>query len=82
MDINKAGKPSSRGRKAGQEVLKGERIKKVAFFVMGVTEKKDMRFFKTREEALDWLTERDIDIQDREIQTRTNADESYIPGGE
>ncbi|HEX74595.1 MAG TPA: hypothetical protein G4N93_05540 [Dehalococcoidia bacterium] len=49
---------------------------------MGVTEKKDMRFFKTREETLDWLTERDIDIQDGEIQTRTKADESYIPGGE
>jgi hypothetical protein len=49
---------------------------------MGVTEKKDIRFFKTREEALDWLTERDIDIQDREIQTRTNVDESYISGGE
>ena len=69
MDINKAGKPSSRGRKAGQEVLKDERIGKfaffglhpvarvIAFFVMGVTENKDMRFFKTREEALAWLKE-------------------------
>jgi len=29
----------------------------IASFVMGVTRKKDMRFFKTREEALAWLRE-------------------------
>ena len=69
IDLNKAGRPSSRGRKAGQEVLEDERIGKVAFcglhpvarviasFIMGVTRKKDMRFFKTEKEALAWLKE-------------------------
>ncbi len=68
IDANKAGQPSSRARKIIQEgVLKYEKTGKVALFganpvvrviasfVMGVTRKKDMRFFKTKEEALTWL---------------------------
>ncbi len=67
IDINKAGQVSSGARKIGKETLEDEEVGKVAFvglhpvarviasFVMGVTRKKDMRFFKTREEALAWL---------------------------
>jgi len=70
IDANKVGQPSSRARKIIQEgVLKYEKTGKVALFganpvarviasfVMGVTRKKDMRFFKTKEEALAWLKE-------------------------
>ena len=70
IDANKAGQPSSKARKIIQEgVLKYEKTGKVAVFgasppvrviasfVMGVTRKKDMRFFKTKEEALAWLKE-------------------------
>ena len=70
IDANKAGQPSSRARKIIQEgVLKYEKTGKVALFganpvarviasfVMGVTRKKDIRFFKTKEEALAWLKE-------------------------
>jgi len=67
IDINKAGQVSSGARKIGKETLEDEKVGKVAFvglhpvarviasFVMGVTRKRDMRFFKTREEALAWL---------------------------
>ena len=69
MDLNKSGKPSARGRKAGQEVLEDERIGKVAFFglhpvarviasfITGAVIKKDIHFFKTKEDALAWLKE-------------------------
>lgn len=67
IDINKAGKPSPKARRMGQEMLENEGIEKVALFglhpvarviasfVIGVTRKRDIRFFKTREEALAWL---------------------------
>ena len=68
IDTNKSGQPSSRARKIFQEgVLEHEKTGKVALFganpvarviasfVMGVTSKKDVRFFKTKEEALAWL---------------------------
>lgn len=67
IDINKSGHLSSRARKIGQETLEDEKIGKVALFgahpvarviaafIIGVTRKKDFRFFKTREEALAWL---------------------------
>ena len=29
----------------------------IAAFIMGITRKKDMRFFKSKEEALAWLKE-------------------------
>lgn len=69
IDVNKSGQVSSRARKIGQETLEDEKIGKVgicgahpvarviAAFVIGVTRKKDFRFFKTREEALAWLKE-------------------------
>jgi len=69
VDLNKAGIPSTGARRVFQKELKDERYRKVAFwglhpvarviasFVMGVSRKKDMRFFKSREEALVWLKE-------------------------
>jgi len=69
LDINRAGQVSSGARKIGKETFEDEKVGKVAFvglhpvarviasFVMGVTRKKDMRFFKTKEEALAWLKE-------------------------
>jgi hypothetical protein len=69
VDLNKAGKQSSEVRRKGREILDDERIGKTALFglhpvakvlasfVMGVTEKKDISFFKTKEEALAWLKE-------------------------
>ncbi len=69
VDLNKAGMPSRGARKEGQKAFEGERIGKVAFFglhpvarviasfVIGVTKKRDIRFFKTKEEALAWLKE-------------------------
>jgi hypothetical protein len=68
-DINKSGKHSSEARKIWKEMTEHEKTGKVAMFgmhpvarviasfVMGVTRKKDMRFFKTKEKALLWLKE-------------------------
>ena len=67
VDLNKTGKASPKARKIGREILEDKRIRKVALFgihpvarvlsafLLGVTQKKDIRFFKTREEALAWL---------------------------
>jgi len=69
IDLTRAGKPTPEARKIGQEELEHETVGKVALFgmhpvarviasfVMGVSSKKDMRFFKTREKALAWLKE-------------------------
>jgi len=69
VDINKAGKVSPGARKRQVEISEQEKTGKVALFglhpvarviasfFMGISQKKDMRFFKTREEALAWLTE-------------------------
>jgi len=69
IDLNQARKPSPEARKVGKEAFEDEKIGKVAFFglhpvarviasfVMGVTRKKDMRFFKTKQAALAWLRE-------------------------
>ena len=69
IDLNKAGKQSSEARKIGREMFEHEKVGKVALFgmhpvarviasfVMGVSKNKDMRFFKTKEEALAWLKE-------------------------
>ena len=68
-DLNKAGKSSSDARKIYQKHLKHNKFDKVALyglhpvarviatFGMGITKKKDVRFFKTKEEALLWLKE-------------------------
>ena len=67
VDLNKAGKQPPEARKIGNEMFEHERIGKIALFgldpvarviasfVMGVSRKKDMRFFKKKEEALAWL---------------------------
>ena len=69
IDLNKAGKVSPGARKRQVEISEYEKTAKVALFglhpvarvvasfFMGVSRKKDMRFFKTREEALAWLKE-------------------------
>jgi len=66
-DLNRSGKHSSGARKIWQQMSEDEQAGKIAMygmhtvarvissFVMGVTRKKDMRFFKTKEEALAWL---------------------------
>ena len=66
-DLNKAGKTTPQARKIFQGLAEHEKAGKVAqvgmhpvarvlgSFVMGVSKKKDFRFFKTREEALAWL---------------------------
>ena len=68
-DLNKSGKQSPAARKIWKELSENKKLAKIALFgmhpvarvvasfVMGVTDKKDMRFFKTREEALAWLKE-------------------------
>jgi len=68
-DLNKAGKASPEARKIFNELAEHEKQGKNAFFGMhpvarvitsffiGVSKKKDMRFFKTKEEALAWLKE-------------------------
>jgi len=64
IDLNKAGKPSSVARKIIKEIFENEKNGKIAMFgihpvakvmasfVMGITQKRDMRFFKTKGEAL------------------------------
>lgn len=68
IDINKAGKPSAKARKDFKEIIDYKKVGNVAVFgahpvarviasfVMGITRNKDIRFFKTKEEALTWLT--------------------------
>ena len=69
IDINQSGKQSSETRKVWKEFSEHEKFGKIALFgmhpvarviasfVMGATKKKNMRFFKTKEEALAWLKE-------------------------
>ncbi len=68
-DLNKAGKTTSKARKIFQELadqwgpgktaLFGMHpvARVLASFVMGASKKEDMRFFKTKEEALAWIKE-------------------------
>ena len=68
-ELNKAGKQSVEARKIWKKMTEDDRTGRVAMygmhpvarvlasFVMGVSRKKDMRFFKTKEEALAWLKE-------------------------
>jgi len=69
IDLNKAEQSTSEARKKGWRRLDDERYGKIAFFgihpvarvlasfFMGVTKKKDTRFFKSKEDALAWLKE-------------------------
>ncbi|MFA4853027.1 MAG: STAS/SEC14 domain-containing protein [Bacteroidales bacterium] len=69
VDLSKAGKSSPEARKIWQKSSEYEKAGKTALvglhpvarvlasFVMGVSRKQDMRFFKTKEEALAWLKE-------------------------
>ena len=71
VDLTKSGKVSARGRKITKEALEDEELGKVALigihpvarviaaFVMGVSKKKDVRFFKTKEEALTWQKDKE-----------------------
>ena len=66
IDLNKAGKTSTAARKKQKEISEHEKVGKVALFglgpvakviasfFMGISMKKDMQFFKTREEASEW----------------------------
>ena len=68
-DLNKAGHQTPGARKIWRESAENEKFRKVALFgmhpvarviasfVMGVSKKEDMRFFKTKEEALAWFKE-------------------------
>ncbi|MCJ2534163.1 MAG: STAS/SEC14 domain-containing protein, partial [Candidatus Thermoplasmatota archaeon] len=69
IDLNKAGQQSAGARKTWKELSENENsgklaiigispvAKVIASFVMGVTNKEDMRFFKSKDEALAWLKE-------------------------
>jgi hypothetical protein len=68
-DLNRAGKTLPAAKKVFQELAEHEKQGKNAFFglhpvakviasfFMGISKKKDMCFFKTKEEALAWLKE-------------------------
>ena len=67
IDLNKGGKQTPEARDTWKQLSENEKTGKIAIFgmhpvariiasfVIGVTKKKDMLFFKTREEALAWL---------------------------
>jgi hypothetical protein len=67
VDLNKAKKPSTKARKLFMEITEHKSVHKIAHFgmhpvarvlasfIMGVSQKKEMCFFKTKEEALKWL---------------------------
>lgn len=67
IDLNKAGMHSSEARKIWKEsseyVMTGKAAyfglhpvaRVIASFLMGITKKRDVRFFKSKEEALTWL---------------------------
>ena len=69
VDISQAEKSTPEAREIGRKRLEDKGIGKVAFiglnpvasviasFIMGVTKKEDMRFFKNRDDALKWFNE-------------------------
>ncbi|OGS20673.1 MAG: hypothetical protein A3J83_05105 [Elusimicrobia bacterium RIFOXYA2_FULL_40_6] len=69
VDFNKAEKPSREARKIYKEMTESEKIRKIAlygfypvarilaFAVTSISKNKNIRFFKTKEEALAWLKE-------------------------
>ncbi|MCI0470028.1 MAG: STAS/SEC14 domain-containing protein [Candidatus Aminicenantes bacterium] len=70
-DLDRAGMPTAAARKAAKKYYEDERIGEIALygmksvarvvatFVMGFSKKQDLRFFKSREEALAWLQHKD-----------------------
>lgn len=68
-DLNKAGKPSAKVREVGRQLAGNSKMGKIAlfgihpvarmiaFFWMSKFTRQDMRFFKTKEEALAWIEE-------------------------
>ncbi len=66
-DLNSIGKPSHETRRIGTELFNSEKIDKVAFFglhpvarvvasfLMGISRRKSMRFFGTKEESIAWI---------------------------
>ncbi len=87
VDLNKAGKQPPAARKIGKDMFEHERIGKIALFglhpvarviasfVIGVTRKKEIRFFKTREEAIAWLKEPDEDSHDMKTHSKIVRDD-------
>ena len=69
IDLNRAGSTSSKARKIGSKRFEIEGTGKVAIFgmhpvarviasfVIGISKKEEIRFFKTKEEAFAWLKE-------------------------
>ena len=69
IDMSRAGSPSAKARKIAKQSFENEKFGKIAMFgmhsvarviasfVMGITNKEDMRFFKSKDEALAWLKE-------------------------
>ncbi|MCP4677589.1 MAG: hypothetical protein GY854_19155 [Deltaproteobacteria bacterium] len=69
VDLNKAGKTTSRSRKVLDELVDNDRSYKlacfgahpvakiIASFFLKMSNKKDTRFFKNEEEALSWFAE-------------------------
>jgi hypothetical protein len=67
IDLNKSGQPSAEARKSFLRTTENSRIDKIALwglhpvarvlasFVLGISRNKNMRFFRTKEEALKWL---------------------------
>lgn len=100
IDLNDAGKQSKKIRGLWSELSKMDKFRKVALygihpvaqiiasFAIGVIRKKDLRFFKTREEALAWLKEETLnnpDISKSSIPGKAKGDyPGYIeiPSGE
>jgi hypothetical protein len=66
-DLNRAGLPTTEARKIGREMFDHKKIGKVALFGMsefanvianfmiGITRKRNIRFFRKKEDALKWL---------------------------
>jgi hypothetical protein len=69
VDLNQAGKPSNKARELGKDMSENEKVGKIALFglhpvarvlaifFLRITKKVDIRFFKTKKEALQWLKE-------------------------
>ena len=69
VDLNEDGTPTAEARKIYQSLIEHEKIGKVAMFglrpvarvmasfLIGVVQKEDVRFFKTKKEAIVWFNE-------------------------
>ncbi|OGF46200.1 MAG: hypothetical protein A2536_05190 [Candidatus Firestonebacteria bacterium RIFOXYD2_FULL_39_29] len=69
VDLAMAGKEASEARKIFKEISENNKVEKIsmiglhpvarvlASFIMGISRNKNMRIFKTKEEALAWLKE-------------------------